>query len=215
VPSLTDVQKLQKLFEEASDPGAPPPASPLLPQSLIIITTDTVQLAGADPHTVGGLLKRFFRDLPEPIFANELYDKWTAAQCPFPLPEYFLEFLHDAALFSFTHERRADERDGSFTSNLAAHQSPGSPSSLSIPRQTLALLQCQQINKVHSSPLHILLFSFRFLMSLVDLEHCLGCGLAAQLGLVLRPRPQFPRLTQNGCRWNHDGSGGGIDGGPV
>jgi hypothetical protein len=63
VPSMSEVQRLQKLFEESGDP-------------------ETIDLAalGADPHTVGGLLKRFFRELPEPIFTDLLYEKWTNSQ---------------------------------------------------------------------------------------------------------------------------------------
>lgn len=36
-----------------------------------------------DPHCVSGLLKSYFRELPEPILTFGLYDRFIAAQCKF------------------------------------------------------------------------------------------------------------------------------------
>jgi breakpoint cluster region protein len=66
VPSMADVQRLQRVFEESTD------------QEAIDLTA-----VGADAHAVGGLLKRFFRELPEPIFTDALYEKWTNSQCSY------------------------------------------------------------------------------------------------------------------------------------
>ncbi len=33
----------------------------------------------ADPHTVAGLLKLYFRDTPEPLLTEEGYEDWISA----------------------------------------------------------------------------------------------------------------------------------------
>jgi hypothetical protein len=42
-----------------------------------------VDLEGRDIHTVAGVLKLFFRELPEPLLTYELYDTFLAAVCMF------------------------------------------------------------------------------------------------------------------------------------
>jgi hypothetical protein len=38
---------------------------------------DNVDLKGKDIHVVAGILKAFFKDLPDPIFTYEAYDELT------------------------------------------------------------------------------------------------------------------------------------------
>ena len=44
-----------------------------------------VQVADADIHAVAGLLKMYLRDLPEPLFTDELYPKFVEANGTFKL----------------------------------------------------------------------------------------------------------------------------------
>lgn len=60
-PSVAEVQRVQKLFEDASDHSQ-------------------VNLHGCEFGAVAGVLKRFFRELPAPIYTNELYPNFVAIQ---------------------------------------------------------------------------------------------------------------------------------------
>jgi hypothetical protein len=59
-PSLTEVQRLIKIFED-SDP-------------------ETVSLANESPDTVCGVLRKWLRSLPEPLFMYDAYESWIALQ---------------------------------------------------------------------------------------------------------------------------------------
>lgn len=41
----------------------------------------TIDLQGKDPHAVAGILKSFFRELPEPIISQDINDGITAVLC--------------------------------------------------------------------------------------------------------------------------------------
>lgn len=60
-PSLAEIQRVQALFEEAAD-------------------QEKVNLHGCEFGAVAGALKRFFRELPAPIYTNELYPNFVAIQ---------------------------------------------------------------------------------------------------------------------------------------
>lgn len=61
--SLTEVQKIQTMFEQSD--------------------IESVSLQALNPNDVSGYLRRWFRNLTDPLFSYNLYDRWIAVQCMF------------------------------------------------------------------------------------------------------------------------------------